>query len=1079
MTKEISEFMEELKEDLFSRIKRTNSQRGGILSFVDIKVKLRLFKHSLTISFENRDVDEIQEIYIPLPWKEKNGLVKIGNRVQRPVCKWMIVGDPKIYSYLDIIFMMLTRGDDHPINNNMITKCLNERMVLGIFSEDYSGIMEAQRRISELVNQLPLHEKDMLTWAMNHRLMIVDPDFNLLGPDQKLEYKIEQSKEYFDKGWSVIGLSDSALSEKNYLLMKDLKKFTPFGIRHHNPQRNLYQPLGMSGEEEAVVRSKSMQKLMDEGISRKGWNLMTAFIDLPLNFEDQIIISKETAKRLVSKHRRSFTCWGLPMVRAGQELKRGDVISVEIHEDPIIFRQYCDYAKVISVEEDELPFNGRMMMVHIVTVEITRKFKEGTKINNLHGNKGVIKIAQTGKMWDPARGQWTHIDVIVSGKSVEKRKNFGQILEALKTLVHGKDEPIIVDDEIVITDDVLRRALIDKGYPRAGTSKCKTTWGEFDSICGWIFWGHSKDVEDQRWDKGTVNRLNGRGLRPAGTKVSTIEFKSLVTTFGPKSPVVDEILSYQQGMGKVKDMLRVVNGMREQYPSNLPVLDPNSIKPLETKGKTFFEPVQLARTVCDEEFYPDGFILQLPIQIQVTVPEMAWEEVYEGEINKEIAKEGKTYVIDKIVGLTGENRRQWRHNTGAFGVDEFGAYLNRVVMACQAGEERQIRRAVSIYLNRIARKLSRKIGDISQYLLAVRYPYSTRAVATGTDNLPENWIEIHETMARDLEVKTGDLVIAERFPCLGFMSLRTQKVRVTRDPQCRFVIRVSGNSLVSQNLDFDGDCLYLMSFHTPAAKLALVEEFRNPHPYRAEIIKEINSKKVPFTRTTGLDQMQMAIFGDLTADEHAKIVDKAVGVKAHTGPVIALAYNLMRIIEGEVKYSDVETHAAIERMLDYLGNSVFSQKHGIESLHSKCIEAVCLAEVEKMVEMGFDEKGSKLLCEIVRRKAEEIGITDLREHFGRHKEEGRSNIINTIVRRCHKIYFATRANLHPIRLLEHLETEPNDLVGYLFKKSMEKVESLKEDSLRLKMGELLNRLEMLGVTTSENKSSGEKLTTIG
>lgn len=1059
MTKEISEFMERMQKDLFGRIKRVNGWREGVLDLIDIKVRMVVRNRNLVIRFENRINEEVQELFIPMPWKERSGLVKIGSRVQRAVCRWMIKGDPKVYSYLDIIRMMLTCGADHPINNNRITKCLNERIILGLCSEDYSGVIEAQRRINELTNQLPLHEKDMLTWAMNRRVIIIDPEFSKLTPDQMLDYKTEQSEEYFPRGWSIMGLSESVLATKNYLLTEDLRKFSPFCSRHHNPQRNLYQTLGMNGDEESAVRSRSMQTLMDRGISRKGWNLMTAFIDLPTNFEDQIIVSRETAKRLQTKHVRSFICWGIPVVRVGQELKRGDLISIEIHEDPIVFRQHCEHAKVISVEEDELPFNGNMTMVYIVTVEITRKFKDGTKVVNLHGNKGVIRLADTGEMWDPVRKIWIHIDIIVSGRSVGRRKNFGQILEAITTLIHGTNKPIVVGDQGTVTIDSLRTSLSNKGYPKDGTCKCKTKKGEFGSICGWVFWGQSKDVEDQIWDKGAVNRLNGKGLRPSGTKVSAIELKSLVTIFGPKSPVVDEILSYQQGLDRVENMLRVLDGMKAKYPADLPILDPNSIKPLDARGKTFFEPEEIGGTVCDEEFYPDGFVLQLPIKIQITAPNTPLEEIYEGEIDEEIAKKGKTYIIDRVIGLKGKNRRQWRHNTGAFGTDEFSTYLNRIVLACQSGNARQIRLAVSIYLNRIARRLSTKTGNISQYCLAVRYPHSSRAVATVTDNLPKNWVEIHESMARDLGVRTGDLVIAERFPCLGFLSLRVQKVRVTRDPQCRFTIRASGNSLGSQMLDFDGDCLYLLSFHTPAAKMALAKEFENPHPYRAEITEEMNNKKAPFTRSTSLDQMQIRIFPDITMEQHAEIVSKAVGVKAHTGPVIALAYNLMRIVEGEIKYSDVKTHTTIEKMLDYLGNTVFSQKHGIESLHKRCIEAVCLADVEKMVEMEFDREGSEILCGIIKRKAKELGVTDLKAYFKRHLEEGRSSIVNVIVRRYHKIYFATRANLHPIRLLEHLNTEPNDLVGHLFKKSMAKAEPIKGEALKLKLNELLEEIQ--------------------
>ena len=233
-----------------------------------------------------------------------------------------------------------------------------------------------------------------------------------------------------------------------------------------------------------------------------------------------------------------------------------------------------------------------------------------------------------------------------------------------------------------------------------------------------------------------------------------------------------------------------------------------------------------------------------------------------------------------------------------------------------------------------------------------------------------------------------------------------------------------------------------MSFHTPEAKAELVNEFDNPHPFRQKIVEAMSNRKVPTTASMALDDFNIQTFDDVTADYHKEIINKAVGVKAHTGPVIALAYNLMRIVESEVPYSQAETHAEIENMLNYLGNTVFSQKHGIESLHNKAIDAICLCDVDRMVEMGFDKRASEIIVDLIRKNAAELlGITtqsQLEEKHRQFRELGRSNLINTIVRRKNKIYFATRANLHPLRLLEHLRTKPNDIVGHLFKMAVKR-----------------------------------------
>jgi hypothetical protein len=241
------------------------------------------------------------------------------------------------------------------------------------------------------------------------------------------------------------------------------------------------------------------------------------------------------------------------------------------------------------------------------------------------------------------------------------------------------------------------------------------------------------------------------------------------------------------------------------------------------------------------------------------------------------------------------------------------------------------------------------------------------------------------------------------------------------------------------NLDFDGDVLYVMSFHSAGAKQELMANFHLPHPRIKEVLERMNSRKTPITREMSLPELGLRSFAPMRPDEHADLNATSLSVKIYTGPVIALCYNLMRIAEGRFSYQNREAHINIEVFLDKVGNSVFSQKHGTKSLREECVEAVCLADPERMVKLGFPRKESTQLCQAIRELAAKLGVrsnTDLEQHYRRHVEEGRSSIINAIVRRFHKAYFATRANLHPIDLLEHLESSPSDLVGYLIRESL-------------------------------------------
>jgi hypothetical protein len=578
-----------------------------------------------------------------------------------------------------------------------------------------------------------------------------------------------------------------------------------------------------------------------------------------------------------------------------------------------------------------------------------------------------------------------------------------------------------------------------------------TPWGTFRAICGWIYWGSIKDPEDQLWEgKDTVIK-NGRGLRRAGVKLSNIEIRSLITRYGPNNGVVREILSYFQGSEDLKEMLAILNACREKL-QDKPTADVLNILPANVRTTMLKEKEELEKTVHSENCYPDGFYVKLPIPVFMIVPKNPLDGVRWETERWSATLDDKVYRVNKVYIPSFNLRRPWPHPTGKFGLSQIGGLINRVLIACHdfncgISDGTEIVSAVRVYFNSVARKLSTKRGDISQYGMAIRYPYSSKATAVLGENLPKNTIEIHRYMARNLKVKTGDIVLCERFPCLGFMSIRPQKVRVTEDQSCKYVIRVSGNSLVSQNLDFDGDVIYLMSFHTPEARLRLLQDWENPNPVCEEIIEQMNNKKKPQFKEFGLEEFKITTFDKLTEEEHAYIVERAVGVKSHTGPVIALAYNLMRIVEAEVGYKDTRFNAMIEKTLDFLGNTVFSQKHGIRPLQEEATEAICLANPEKMVELGFDKEPSEKLCEIIRKKAKQLRIEDLEEHYERHKTIGSSNVINTIVRRFNRVYFASRASLDPIYMLRCLDSEAVDLPSHLFKKALQTItKDLREES---------------------------------
>lgn len=986
----------------------------------------------LTLTFADSKVS--QDISIPIPVVEKNGntTVESENGVVRSVGTWMVAGVEM--SFWTLVGWLFTERVEEYIATSS-KRIYLERLLRSFQYEQAPNVFRNfQKIIDGFINELPLVSTEMETWAMCNRIQIIDPVFDKMTPKEKLEYQRNLNEKAFPL--TSLGQSDSGMCN-NTLLKVDVRKTVPYGISHHNPRRNLYQTLGMEGEEVPSVMSITEADLADQGIVRKGWNLMTLFVDLPLNFEDQIIVSNRLKNLFVTEHRK-FTCHGHVIVNTGDEIRFLHPLSIEPDGTVVRFHVHADSAVVEDVENSSISFNGGRTPVKIISIKLKRLFKDGFKLTNRHGNKGVIKLDDTGTVHDPVRGD-IPVDIIVSARSVQKRKNFGQLLEALTTLLHGQHTPMVVRDNVVIHTDKVKKSLSKAGYQDSCTLKATTKWGSLEGVAGWVHWGVIKTPEDQLWSRFDTRITNARDVRIAGNKFSHIEARGLITIFGRNNPVLNEVMDHRQGLDLVFESMRIIGTMNGNEP-RVPTVNHEDIRPIDQSAGIFHDLIDLTGSVADVSIYPEGFFFTLPEDYRYVINKTGREEYKEEFVRKEeVENKHGTVILDKIFVPSAVLRAPWKHRTGKYGLSDTSALINTIISAIgklkrNVGDASQIGRAIYLYLHGVSSSLSEKTGLVSNYCLSVRYPWTAKATAAVSDALGENEIEIHRDMAKDLKVHTGDFVLAERYPCLGFMSLRVQKVRVTDDEQCRYVIRVSGNSLASQNLDFDGDVIYLMSFHTPESKEALKKEFESPHKNRLAAYREASERKVPGIKELSLDEYGMEIFPSITAEQNAEIVEGLTGIKRGTGTIIAMCYNIMRIAEGVLGYRNDSLAVSMEKLIDKVANSVFSMKHAGRSLETECREAICTADIEKMVALGMDPEASAILSAMIIKLAEQVGFSreGLVKYYYASESGNKSSIVNIIVRNFHKIWFTTRSNLHPIAMVNNLETKPEDLAGFMF-----------------------------------------------
>lgn len=1009
-----------------------------------IKLDTELKEHTWWITFST--TTQSYSVTVPLPFV-KNGILLLSqNEVERPACSFFFEKTNTKVDYISAIYYILFDNPAGIIPRSFIRRIPFIQQIIYSFQNGNTAtiIHNLQRAINEVINKMPLHQTQLSSWVMNHRLLIVDSQFDSLqNPIDRLDYQIMKAKKYFDVGWTSLGLSDGSLADKNYILSTDIRKLTPFGIRYHNPGRNLFSTLKMKGDELPLIRTESMRKLMDSGITRTGWNWFTAFIDIPDNFEDQIIVDKSHIGTKLA-YKKRVQCFGEVVISEGDTIKHNQPLCILPDGETTRFDTPVDKAVVKKITETITNVGNTPTIVKNVIIKYTRVLKEGFKITNTHGNKGVIRFKNLGYAVDPRNDKKRKIDVIVSATSIKKRKNYGQLLEALLNTVSG-DTPLVISDNFFQPVTEIYNGLQKRGFRKDGTWDCDTYAGKFRGVCGSVFWGVIESVEDTVWDRNETIRKNGKGLRNAGLKFSHIEIRALETRFGPDNPIISEIMTYAQGAENLYEQLNILRSKIGILPKNKPIVDVKHVLPVNQINGTIVPTETVSGTVVDEDYFKDGFILKLPVIYQVLIDKED-KVIYEGQpqplnqddnspLYNEIVYFDNIYIPNSIL------RACWRHPTGKYGLNDIGVLINNLVVLCHryiADPQKVINltmlyRAIYTYFNKVTRMMSTKRGDVSVYGMAVRYPLSAKARATLSNILPKNNIEIHRNMANQLNVKPGDVVLVERFPCLGFMSIRPQKIRITDDPQCKYVIRVSKNSLGSLNLDFDGDNIFIAAFHSQAAKTALKNEHDNPNKTCYSAIRLLNKKSgVPHTKAMGLPDYKVIPFDYLNNESHANHVKNLTSVKAQTGPVVALTYNIMRLVENSGLKHNRKLDVAVELFLDKVANSVFQQKHGQESLHEKVTNAICVGNVETMVEEGFDKNTTTTICNIIKKKANSLGVSNLIEYHEKVKKSGGS-IISRIVKSENHIYYASRADLECTEFLKALNSSVVDIPSKIFK----------------------------------------------
>jgi hypothetical protein len=214
---------------------------------VDFRLSLKIENIFDTLWLTFSKDDQEHTVTIPLPYIRNGAALITQNEVERAICSYYLKERGTIIDYITTISLIICGDPAGIIPEHLVKGTPFIQRIINSFQYGNAPtiVYNLQRAINEVVNKMPLHETYLNSWVMNHRLIIIDPRFDELNnPAHKLAYQVQKNKTYFHMGWTSIGLSDGVLADRNYILTTDIRKLTPFGMRFHNPGRNLYSTLG-------------------------------------------------------------------------------------------------------------------------------------------------------------------------------------------------------------------------------------------------------------------------------------------------------------------------------------------------------------------------------------------------------------------------------------------------------------------------------------------------------------------------------------------------------------------------------------------------------------------------------------------------------------------------------------------------------------------------------------------------------------------------------------------------------------------------------------------------------------------
>lgn len=265
------------------------------------------------------------------------------------------------------------------------------------------------------------------------------------------------------------------ISKNGYLVKDDNamsgSDFIPF-VEHCDPNRasmaisQMREACPIIGGEDPKASTRGWDSIKG---SKLGLNLNTAYIPEKGVWEDAVVISESTAKKMATVQSRKYAIKDMPKsVKVGQTVERGERVGgVEI--------SYPGKIKSIS--------DGHIEVESVYTMSV------GDKVAGRSGNKGVVSRIVPDKDMPKVNGR--PADIIMSPIGVAGRSNLGQIYEVNNGDFNKKSrieynghtvEGTGGEQFVMRLNQIAEKKMLSNADKMTNDKEYKSRWGEMEQI---------------------------------------------------------------------------------------------------------------------------------------------------------------------------------------------------------------------------------------------------------------------------------------------------------------------------------------------------------------------------------------------------------------------------------------------------------------------------------------------------------------------------------------------------------------------------------------------------------------------